>query len=101
MVDINVLCLFTNAFCSKKIKCIFHFDFWFRLLVPFKTWEYIYIYIYFVEILIYKSRRYDSSLSLRKFLILWYKYLIVFEKAFFIFETWLFCMSLLILRKES
>jgi len=56
----------------------------------------IYIYIFFVEILIYKSRRYDSSLSLRNFQFLWYKYLIVFEKAFFIFETWLFCRSLLI-----
>jgi len=55
----------------------------------------IYKYIFFVEILIYKSRRYDSSLSLRNFPILWYKYLIVFEKAFFIFETWLFCRSLL------
>jgi len=61
----------------------------------------IYIYIYFVEILVYKSRRYDSSLSLRNFPILWYKYLIVFEKAFFILETWLFCRSLLNLQNEN
>jgi len=74
-------------------------NFWTQLQITntFKTWEYIYIYIYFVEILIYKSRRYDSSLSLRNFPILWYKYLIVFEKAFLDFDSCHFCRSLLIL----
>jgi len=55
---------------------------------------YIYIYIYWIEIYLIKSRRYDSSLSLSILFILQYQYLTVFEKAFFIFETWLFCRSL-------